>query len=307
LKHVHIHLILLFILFSLIIPSRSLALKCINAKSLFDVSPGANQPSDIAIAPNGDMYLVDGVNNRGIVISKNGDWKFDFGKEGDGKGQFKHPLGIDISDKGKVFITDAANHRIQAFDLKGKFLYMFKLKTKTDTHPPDPADIIVSNLKEYLYISDNENHKIKVYKQNGDFQFEWGKFGEGLGEFRYPGIMSPNEFNEIFVVDVLNTRVQKFDPYGNFIASIGMWGVLEGKFFRPKGVAIDKKNRVFITDSYMGVIQAFTDMGSYIGVICEKDRKKVFNAPVGILIDKNDRLVIVEMSGNKITVLKILE
>lgn len=307
LRHAYIHSILLFIIFSLIVPPSSLALKCINAKFLFDVSPGANQPSDIAIAPNGDMYLVDGVNNRVIVTGSKGSWKFDFGSEGKGKGQFKHPLGIDISDKGRVFITDAGNHRVQAFDLKGNFLYMFKLRTKTDTHAPDPADIVASKLKDYLYISDNENHKIKVFKQNGDFEFEWGKFGEEQGEFRYPGIMTPNEFNEIFVVDVLNTRVQKFDPYGNFIASIGMWGVLEGKFFRPKGVAIDKKNRVFITDSYMGVIQAFTDMGSYLGVVCEKDRKKAFNTPVGILIDKNDRLVVVEMRGNKITVLKILE
>ena len=184
---------------------------------------------------------------------------------------------------------------------------MFSVRTSPGEKPPDPVDVVASRLKNYLYISDNENHKIKVYKQNGDFEFEWGKFGEGYGEFRYPGIMTSNEFNEILVVDVLNTRIQKFDPFGKFITGIGSWGVLPGNLFRPKGVAIDKKNRLFVSDSYMGVIQAFTDMGRFLGVVCDKNKKRVFKSPVGIVIDKNDRLLIVEMRDNKITALKILE
>ena len=303
----HIYLILIVIFFIQGIPINSSALECINTKFLFNINPGANQPSDISIAPNGDIYLVDGVNNRIIVVSGDGRWKFDFGAEGDGNGQFKYPLGIDISETGKVFIADSGNHRIQVFDSKGSFLYMFSVRTSPGEKTPDPADIVVSRLKNRLYISDNENHKIKVYKQNGDFEFEWGKFGEGYGEFRYPGIMTSNEFNEILVVDVLNTRIQKFDPFGKFITGIGSWGVLPGSLFRPKGIAIDKKNRLFISDSYMGVIQAFTDMGRFLGVVCDKNKKRVFKSPVGIVIDKNDRLLIVEMRDNKITALKILE
>ncbi|MDH4028977.1 MAG: NHL repeat-containing protein, partial [Nitrospirota bacterium] len=191
-KRVNIHSILLAIFFSFILSNGAFALKCINTKFLYEASPGANQPSDLAIAPNGDIYLVDGVNNRVIVTGNNGNWKFDFGSEGDGKGQFRRPLGIDISDSGKVFVTDPGNNRIQVFDLGGNFLYMFNLRTGTDRNPPDPADILVSSLKDYVFISDNENHKIKVYRQNGAFEYEWGKFGEGPGEFRYPGILIQN-------------------------------------------------------------------------------------------------------------------
>ena len=57
----------------------------------------------------------------------------------------------------------------------------------------------------------------------------------------------------------------------------------------------------------MGVIQAFTDMGRFLGVVCKNNEMRKFEAPVGILIDKKDRLFVVEMRGNKITVLKILE
>ncbi|MEW6601228.1 MAG: hypothetical protein AB1499_09675, partial [Nitrospirota bacterium] len=97
------------------------------------------------------------------------------------------------------------------------------------------------------------------------------------------------------------------DPFGKHIVDIGSWGVLQGHLFRPKGVTVSEKNIVYISDSYMGVIQAFTDLGRFLGVICENNKLRKFKSPVGILIDKSDRLLVVEMRGNAITVLKILE
>lgn len=294
------------ILFGVVISDICAADDCIAGKFLFDIKPKANQPSDIAISSNGDIYLVDGVNNRIIVTDNTGKHKFEFGREGIEKAEFKYPLGIDISDDGKVFVADSGNHRIQIFSLTGDFKYMFKVKSGPEEKPSDPVDVLVSRLDNNLYISDNDNHKIKVYKQNGTFEFEWGSFGEENGEFRYPGILAQNENNEIIVVDVLNTRVQKFDPFGNFIADIGSWGVLPGKMFRPKGVAVDKKNRVFVTDSYMGVVQVFSDLGHFFGVICENNKHKKFVTPVGIAVDdKTKRLLVVEMRANKISVLKL--
>ena len=292
----------------LFIPSISYPVECINSRFLFEIKPEADQPSDLSVGPNGDHYLVDGVNNRVIVLDSRGELKFSFGKQGGGEGEFKYPLGIDISDQGKVFIADTGNHRIQVFDLKGNYLFMFKVGSGPGEKPSDPVDVLASKLKGYVYVSDNDNHKIKVYDRSGIFQFEWGKFGEERGEFRYPGMLADNEFNQIFVVDVLNTRVQKFDPFGKFITDIGAWGVLPGKLFRPKGVAIDKKNRVFVSDSYMGLVQVFTDLGGFLGVVCENNNKKQFITPVGLyVVNKDDRLHIVEMKGNKISVLKMLE
>lgn len=294
-----------FSFFLCVVPQGSTAFECIDSELLFDIEPGANQPSDLAVAPNGDIYLVDGVNNRIIVTGRGGRWKFAFGSSGTAKGQLMFPLGIDISDDGKVFIADSGNHRIQVFDLKGRFQYMFAVRQGKGERYPDPVDVIASRLKNYVYVADNENHKIKVYKRDGTAEFEWGGFGEEYGDFRYPGIMARNEYNEIFVVDVLNTRVQKFDPFGSFISNIGSWGLQQSELFRPKGVAVDRKNRVFVTDSYTGAVQAFTDMGNFVGVLCENDKKKVFRTPVGIFIDRNDRLLVVEMRANRITVMKL--
>jgi DNA-binding beta-propeller fold protein YncE len=305
-KHVSIYIIVS--LFFFFFPNKSYPIDCINSRVLLEINTTADQPSDISVGPNGDVYLVDGVNNRIIVLDGKGRKKSSFGKGGTGPGEFKHPVGIDISDEGKVFIADSGNHRIQVFDLKGNFLRMFTVRAGPQEKPSDPVDVLASPFKNYVYVSDNDNHKIKVYDQSGNFQFQWGKFGEGPGDFRYPGILAKNKNNEIYVVDVLNTRVQKFDPFGNFIYDIGSWGVVPGSLFRPKGVAIDRKNRLFVSDSYMGLVQVFTDPGRFLGVVCENNKKKHFVTPVGLFIDyKKDILRVVEMRKNKISVIKILQ
>ena len=281
------------------------ALPCIEGRSQTVVVAGSNQPSDVCTADNGDLYLVDGVNNQIIVLDTAGRQKLLFGSSGEGPGEFNHPLGIHISAEGHVFIADSGNRRVQVFDEEGHFLYLFDVGTGSDRKPADPADVLASNYKGRVYVSDNDNHKIKVFNRQGRFQFEWGQFGEEAGEFRYPGILAINAHNELFVVDVLNTRVQKFDPQGNFLLDIGTWGVLPGHLYRPKGVAIDGAGRVLVGDSYMGVIQVFTDLGKFLGVFCEKGQKASFITPVGLDYDPTtNRLHVVEMRRHRIRMLQ---
>jgi len=292
----------------LLTAGRLLAMRCIQSEVLGAIAPaGVDQPSDIAVGPQGRIYLVDGVNNRIVVTDAEGTPQFTFGRSGDGAGELQHPMGIDISKQGEVFIADTGHHRIQVFNLKGGFLYMFPVKTAAGEKPAAPVDVLALDRKSYLYVADRDNHKIKVHKQKGAFVFEWGRFGEERGQFRYPGILAANQYNQILVVDVLNTRVQVFDPDGNFITEIGAWGVSPGQLFRPKGVAVDKADRVFITDSFMGCIQVFTDLGGFLGVVCLNGTKGDFTTPVGLAFDAENRLFVVEMRANRIRIVKVAQ
>ncbi len=53
-------------------PNNSYPVDCVNSRFLVDISTTADQPSDISVGPNGDVYLVDGVNNRIIVLDGKG-------------------------------------------------------------------------------------------------------------------------------------------------------------------------------------------------------------------------------------------
>jgi DNA-binding beta-propeller fold protein YncE len=295
------------IVFLLIMPAGRLrAMECIQSRVAGSIAPaGVDQPSDIAVGPRGRIYLVDGVNNRVVVTDADGRLQFTFGRSGGGPGELRHPMGIDISGKGRVFIADTGNHRVVAFDLQGGFLYAFQVKTGVGEKPAAPVDVLALERKSYLYVADKDNHKIKVHTQKGVFVFEWGGFGEDHGRFRYPGILAADSYNQVFVVDVLNTRVQVFDPDGSFITAIGAWGVSPGELFRPKGVAVDRHDRVFISDSYMGCLQVFTDLGAFLGVVCAQGTQRNFTTPVGLAFDTENRLLVVEMRANRVSILKV--
>ncbi len=94
--------------------------------------PGAdqthmNQPNDVAVAANGDIYVSDGYgNDRVVVFDKNGKYIFSWGKLGTGPGEFSQPHSLVLDSKGRVYVADRNNVRIQVFDSKGKFLTEWK-------------------------------------------------------------------------------------------------------------------------------------------------------------------------------------
>jgi len=61
---------------------------------------------------------------------------------------------------------------------------------------------------ERLYVSDTGNHRIQVFKLNGEFIHKWGKKGKENGEFNEPhGIVC---FNELIYVAVIAIIVFKY-------------------------------------------------------------------------------------------------
>ena len=82
-----------------------------------------NQPTDVAVAPNGDFYVSDGYGNSRVVkFSRNGKYLLEWGKKGSGEGEFNLPHAVVLDARGRVYVSDRSNARIQVFDSNGKFL-----------------------------------------------------------------------------------------------------------------------------------------------------------------------------------------
>jgi streptogramin lyase len=81
-------------------------------------------PSNVAVAPNGDIFVTDGYGNSRIVkFSRDGKFlKIIGGQKGKEPGQFDLPHAILINSKGQLVVTDRNNSRIQIFDQDGKFI-----------------------------------------------------------------------------------------------------------------------------------------------------------------------------------------
>ena len=82
-----------------------------------------NLPTDIAFAPNGDLYVSDGYGNARIVrFTRDGEYIGEWGSRGTGPGEFGLPHGIAVAGDGRVYAVDRDNRRVQVFDADGTFL-----------------------------------------------------------------------------------------------------------------------------------------------------------------------------------------
>jgi len=300
-------LVHMIVAFAVLATSPAIGVNIVNIDFLFEISADFSEPSDVAVSKDGKIYVVDGVNNRIKVFNKNGQALSVFGKKGSTEGRFHFPLGIDVDNAGNIYIADAGNSRVQIFDRDTNFVAAINLPGKADK-PADPTDVAVDESRNRLYVVDNDNHRLLVYDLSTRQLINTiGGPGDQALKFRYPFLTALNKENYLYVVDVINTRVQVISPDGLFVTYVGGWGVEKGQFFRPKGIAVDASNRIYVSDSYMGVIQVFGTWGEFYGVLGDARQKAVkkFKTPVGLFIDQDNRLYVVEMLAQKVSVYRI--
>jgi DNA-binding beta-propeller fold protein YncE len=85
-----------------------------------------NYPSELVPAPSGDLYVSDGYRNARVHrFTWDGQLKKSWGEPGKtAPGQFHLPHSLIVAHE-KVYVCDRENHRIQVFDLEGKFLELW--------------------------------------------------------------------------------------------------------------------------------------------------------------------------------------
>jgi DNA-binding beta-propeller fold protein YncE len=82
-----------------------------------------NLPTDMFVTPKGDIFVCDGYGNARVVhFDKDGNYLNEWGELGSKPGQFSVPHSVCVDSKGRVYIADRNNVRIQVFDQSGKLL-----------------------------------------------------------------------------------------------------------------------------------------------------------------------------------------
>ncbi|HSL22743.1 MAG TPA: peptidyl-alpha-hydroxyglycine alpha-amidating lyase family protein [Vicinamibacterales bacterium] len=113
-----------------------------------------NQPSDVVVAANGDILVADGhggnSNARIVRFSKDGKFLGAWGRKGSGPGEFETPHAIALDSKGRIFVGDRGNNRIQIFDPAGKYLEEWKQFGR-------PSGIYIDR-NDILYVADSESN-----------------------------------------------------------------------------------------------------------------------------------------------------
>lgn len=124
-----------------------------------------NLPRDIAMAPDGNLYVVDGGNFRVQVFRPDGAFAGKMGSIGNRTGQFSRPKGIDIDADGNVYVADSAFGNFQIFDGGGQLL-MFIGNRGSDGGPGRfmlPSGLAVDE-DGRVYMVDQYFSKVDVFR-----------------------------------------------------------------------------------------------------------------------------------------------
>jgi hypothetical protein len=139
------------------------------------------RPTNVAIAPNGDIYVGDGYGSSYInQYNQKAQFIRTFGGLGKEAGQLDCPHGLWVdtrTDPAVLVVADRSNARLQRFTLDGKHIDFILGTTKMPCHFDErKGDVVIPDLWSKVVILDNSN-KVAATLGNGDYstQQDWYK------------------------------------------------------------------------------------------------------------------------------------
>ena len=166
---------------------------------------------------------------------------------------------------------------------------------------------IAINSDSELIFSEYDSYKISVYARRGEKKHEFGSYGEGKGEFKYPtGVAVDKSDGCIFVADSSNNRIQKFTRAGHLMKLVGgpMSGSGPMQFNDPMGLTLNN-NKLYVCDARNHRIQVFDTELNYITSIGGGwgSGPGQFDAPCDVSFDDSSMLHVADCNNRCIQVL----
>jgi sugar lactone lactonase YvrE len=180
------------------------------------------------------------------------------GHRGSRPGQIEDAEGIALDEKGRIWITDEDNLRIEIFAPDGVF-------DGTWPVPSQPEGICLS--KDRVYITFSKDNWVGAFTRDGKLEFRFGKKGSEPGEFLVPDYACFSPPGELYNTDQKHDRIQVFDAQGRFLFLFGGSGSEPGKFRDPEDIVFDRAGNVLVADGGNRRIQVLSRRGDPIRVI----------------------------------------
>ncbi|HZA21749.1 MAG TPA: 6-bladed beta-propeller [Dehalococcoidia bacterium] len=238
------------------------------------------------------------------------------------------PTCIALDREGNVYVTDEWLNRIAIFTGDGDWIGAWGTLGSGDGEIDRPSGIAF-DAEDNLYVVDTGNNRIQKFTKDGQFLSKWGQEGSGDGQVNLPWGIDIDRNGDIYVADWRNDRIQKFTPDGRFLMKVGASGTGNGEFNRPTDVAVDNEGLIYVADWNNDRLQVFDADGSFITKLTGDatlskwgetkldanpdmrrqrevaqglEREKFFRGPIGVEVDDQGQIFVVDSGRNRIQI-----
>ena len=198
-----------------------------------------------------------------------------FGRLGFRPGELHGPHGATVDSRGRLYVSDTFNHRIQVFDIDGlangrspRLVSTFgnfgrgagelrapRAAVALSTHP---------RLRDRVFVTDSRNDRIQVFDRDGrPTGMVLGGKGAQEGKLDGPvGAAFDSRGRVLYVAEAGNRRVSAFDATsGAFLFAFGR------DLASPGGIAVDAGGTVYVTDVGARLVRRYAPVRGASGVV----------------------------------------
>ena len=225
---------------------------------------------------------------------------YGFGTQGNGRGQFCYPTGIDVNKAEEIMaVADCLNHRIQVVGLDGNVLWVFGSEGSQDGQLIHPKGLAFAE-DDSILVLDNGNNRIQVFTKDGKFIRKFGKRGRDPGQFYNPLGISVDQKGRIIVADSGNDRIQVFNFDGQFLFQFGETGP---SMLKEPESAIFFKKQFIVADTKNNCIKFFDQQGKFLHSLGSYGKGRgQFIYPSHLSIDCNGFIFVNDFSNHRFQV-----
>ena len=217
---------------------------------------GLSYPEGLTLDRNGNIYIADWDNNRIQKLTNNGTYSTQWGTLGVNNGEFHGPRGIAVDNSSdgsnvSIYVTDNENHRVQKFNVQGRWQATFGGRSTEGGQLSTPVGITVDQAG-LIYVTEWDEPRLLILNHQGKALTTIGTPGSGPGQFLQPTGVAIDDTGNIYVADIETQSIQMFNSEHNLCTR---WNLAQEDpsnqpFFTPTGIAVHG-NFLYVAD-YLG-------------------------------------------------------
>ena len=227
------------------------------------------------------VYVADSGNDRIAVFNLQGEYLFDFGKEGRGDGEFTRPVGICSDGKGSIIVVQVENSSVQIFDEKGRFTKRYDLQhTKMDML----WDVALT--KSGNFVMTSALGGLTVYSHDFTPLYSLAERGSGPGSYLFTTGVTTDKDDRVIVCAKTQGKIMIIQGP----SSGHKRGQTEGEIYSIGKTSSLPLAPPVIADA--GTESAIQAVANY--------RKKIISYPMDVAVTESNLIVVAERGNGRI-------